>query len=153
MTNRNLSPEDRLDRVYRLIAMVFLVIGTLHVVAALKYVLAGEAWFLDFMRWVRTAVILVVPVLCALTIWSSWSFKRACAGCSLVVRDGFVYRAIQKSGVRAGFLAFLALAFMQEVADEPTFPARFFINIALAVLALTFSISFLVSSHVGNQED
>jgi hypothetical protein len=153
MPDRNLSPEDRLDRVYRMVALVFLVIGALHMVAALKFVMPAEGWFTAFMIWVRRVVIIVVPVLCVLTIWRSWSFKRACAGCSLLVRDGFVFGAIQKSGLRAGLLGFVALVFLQVVAYEPTFPAKFFLDLALAVLTLTFSISFLVTSYVGNADE
>jgi len=153
MPEKNLSPEDRLDRVYRLIALVFVGIGTMHLVGALRYLMPQGGWFTQVSMWIRDVVLIVVPALCALTIWRSWSFKRACAGCSLMVKQGFVFGAIQKSGLRAGFIAFMALVFMQVVADEPALPAKFYLSAALAVLTLAFSISFLVSSYVANAEE
>ena len=153
MPEKNLSPEDRLDRVYRLIAFVFVGTGAMHLVGALRYVMPQGGWFTQLSMWMRDAVLIAVPALCVLTIWRSWSFKRACAGYSLMAREGFVFGAIQKSGLRAGFVAFLALVFMLVAADEPTLPAKFFLNLALAVLTLTFSISFLVTSYVGNVDE
>ena len=153
MSQKKLSPEDRLDGVYRLIACVFLIIGLMHVVGALKFVIPQGGWFSHLGVWVRYAVLLLVPALCVLTLWKSFSFKRACAGCSLLAREGFVFGAIQKSAVRAGFLVFLALVLMHAVSDDFTLPAKFYLTVALAILTLTFSISYLLTSYVSNADE
>ena len=51
------------------------------------------------------------------------------------------------------FYGDLALALLQAGADEPTLPAKFYLSIALAILTLTFSISYLVSSYVGGADE
>jgi hypothetical protein len=148
VSHQNLTAEDRLDRMYRLLAMVFLGIGTMYVVGALQFVLPQGGWFTQVARWIRVAVLVVVPVLCGLAVWRGLSFKRACAGASLMAKEGFVFGAIQKSAVRAGFLVWIALVLMRELSDDSTLPAKFYLNTAMAVLTLTFSISFLRSSSV-----
>jgi hypothetical protein len=153
MSGKNLSPEDRLDRVYRLMALMFLGVGTIQVIGALRYLIPAGSSLIPLVRWVKLGVAAVTLALCVLAIWKSLSFKRACAGCSLMAREGFVYEAIRKSGLRAGFVVFLALILMQAVAAEPALPARFFLYAALAVLELTFSLSFLVTSHVGGADE
>ena len=153
MPQKNLSPEDRLDGVYRTIAFLLLVIGFMYVFRALQFVLPRGGWFTDIGQWVRYAVLVVVPALSALTFWRSFSFKRACAGCSLMARGGFVFAVIQKSALRAAFVMWPALALLQAGADEPTLPAKFYLSIALAILTLTFSISYLVSSYVGGADE
>jgi hypothetical protein len=73
---------------------------------------------------------------------SGRSSSRRCLAC-----------AIQKSALRAAFVMWPALALLQAGADEPTLPAKSYLSIALAILTLTFSISYLVSSYVGGADE
>lgn len=153
MSQNKPSAEDRLDRVYRLLAFVFLTIGALKSLGAIQLIVPRDSLLGGIAPLVRQALLIVAPLLCALTLWKGVSFKRSCRGCSLIARDGFVFHAIQNSVIRAGLLTFLSLVLMQELADYTTLPSWFYLNLALAIMMLTFSISFLASSYVGAERD
>ena len=153
MPGNKLSPEDRLDSVYRAVALVFLAIGALHTAAAVQQVVTHGTGFFHAASLFRQSMLVVTLLLCVLAIWRSVSFTRNCVGCSLMVKDGFVFHSIQKSGLRAGFLTFIALVFMQEFADGSTLPVKFFLNMGLAIITLTFSISYLISSYADAGHD
>jgi hypothetical protein len=102
---------------------------------------------------VRTVLLLTALVLCLLTFLRTVSYKRACQGRSLLVREGFVFREIQKSAVRAAFVTYISLVVMNGLADHSSLPGRFYLHLALAIITLTFGISYLISSHVSGGQD
>ncbi len=153
MSDSNVTAEDRLDRVYRTVALVMLAIGSVDLLRAIALVGKHSDAFTHVAALTRSALILAALALCLFTLVRCVSYKRACQGRSLLVRNGFVFQQIQKSAVRAAFVTYFALVMMNGHADDSSLPGRFYLHLALAIITLTFGISYLISSHVAGGQD
>lgn len=148
MSERESSAEDRLDANYRLIAILFLCVGGVNGAAAVQLLLNEGGTAFMVVSYVRQALLIITSFLCVFTAWKSLSSTRKYGRGCILVRDGFVFRSIMKAAVIAGLIAYLSLVFMHGFSDNSSLPAKFYLNLAMAIMALTFSVAYLVSSSV-----
>lgn len=152
MSETGVSAEDRVDTVYRLTALALLSIGVVHGTGALQEVVANGATTSLIASGIHKTFLVVAPLLCAIAMWKSLAYRRkAGPGCRLV-KDGFVYHSIQRAAVNAGFVTYLSLAMMHGFSDDTSLPVRFYLNLAMAIMTVTFSVSYLLSSRVGSDD-
>ena len=153
MSERGISVEERLDAVYRLVAIVFLGVGTVHGVAALRYVLTAGSLMHMLATQVRSAFLVIIPLLCVWVVWRAVSLKaRAARGAGLVA-GGFVRDAVLRAAVTAGLATYVTLVVMHGASDDTALPVKFFLNSAMAVMSLTFGVGYLVRTTVSAERD
>ena len=153
MSEPGIPVEERLDAMYRIVSFVFLAVGTVHGAGALREVLAPNGLMHAVATQVGRAFIVVVAILCTWAIWRGIMLKiRNGRGHSLAA-GGFVLEAIQRAAVTAGLVAYATLVVMHGASDDTMLSVRFFLNGAMALMTLTFGVSYLVRTTVGTDRE
>jgi hypothetical protein len=148
VSERGIPVEERLDAIYRLVAILFLGVGAVHGIGALRDVLATGSVVLTVATPVRSAFIVIIPLLCLWVVWRAVSLKaRAGRGAGLAA-GGFVRDAILRAAVTAGLATYITLVAMHGASDDTLLPVKFYLNSAMAVMTITFGVSYLVRTTV-----
>lgn len=149
MSKKVLSGEDQLDANYRLVAIVFLCIGLVSATGATQFLVPAGSAMTQVVSMLHNGFLVVAPLLCIYVVWRGvMSRAKACAAQPLV-GGGFVFHSIRKAAVIAALVTYASLAFMHELSDDTTLPVKFYLNLAMAIMTLTFSATYLMTSRVG----
>lgn len=153
MSERGTSVEESLDALYRLVAVVFLGVGAVHGVGALREVLASGGLMHTIATQVGRAFIVIIPLLCLWLVWRGVSLKaRAGRGVSLAA-GGFVRDAMLRAAVTAGFVTYVTLVVMHVASDDTMLTVKFYLNSAMAVMTLTLGAGYLVRTRVSTEAE
>lgn len=148
MSERGIPVEERLDAIYRRVAIVFLGVGTVHGAGALRDVLAAGSLILTIATQVRRAFIVIIPLLCVWVVWRAVSLKARAGRRAGLAAGGFVRDAILRAAVTAGLVTYVTLIMMHGASDDTVLPVKFYLNSAMAVMTLTFGVGYLVRTNV-----
>lgn len=147
MSEQGISVEERLDALYRLLAVLFLGVGIVHATGALREVLAPGS-LMTIATQVRRAFIVIIPLLCVWLVWRAVSLKaRAGQGASLAA-GGFVRDALLRAAVTGGVVTYVTLVMMHGASDDTVLSVKFYLNGAMAVMTLAFGVGYLVRTTV-----
>jgi hypothetical protein len=87
VSEREIPVEERLDAIYHLLAIVFMAVGAVHGAGAFREVLTPGGQLHTVATQIRSALIVIVPLLLVWLVWRTVSLKaRAGRGKSLAGR-------------------------------------------------------------------
>jgi hypothetical protein len=142
-----------MDAVYRLVAFVFLGVGTVHGVGALREVLMPGGLAHTVATQVGRALIVIMPIFLVWVIWRAMALKTCGGRGRMLACGGFVLDAVQRAAVTAGLLTYATLVVMHGASDNTVLPAKFYLNGAMAAMTLTFGVGYLVRTTVRAEGD
>ena len=149
-----MAAEERLDSLYRLVALVMLLVGIVMGIGALKFLLAEDSSALAVWAVIAKALGISGIALSAFTIFKGIRFKIEFGRNPMQVRGGFVVHSLRNAAIFAGFTAYFVLNMINMAVDEPaTYPVSFYLRFEIALTNVTFGVAYLIMSRETTQDD
>lgn len=149
-----LNAEEKLDSVYRLAALVLLIVGIAMATEAIE-LLVSKGSLVDTVNSAVGKVCMVITLLLStLCMWKCVRFKMTYGRNPLQVRDGYVMHSIRNAAITAGITTYVAVNVLNIVVDEPSaLPASFYLRIVIALMNFVFGVVYLQMSWVTARAD
>ncbi len=145
------SPADAGDRHRRLLALALLAFGLRYAFSASTELLGAEAAGILYGLEV-TMSLTMAALMAPIAIWKirmpreEWQLYAG--------GDGFVEQALQRAQLASWSTTLVLLGFTAAYVERSTtLPARFFLEMILAVMLVVFSITFLLLSRAPADDD